>query len=163
MSHQDKNGKLIKKKVKMEIGELPLGDNEFTMNEILIYLNRTYRTKITQTKFTFHNIIDWTHRGSLPEAYGGNKITAMMLSGVGIYTVEGITRDDMRYCRDNVTPVSPIEYPTKSNRHPSRTELFYTLAHNKIKKKPANVIPKGWRKFGITERELGTKNKKLYK
>lgn len=137
------------KKTKKDL-ELPLADNQFTANELLVYMDRVYGSKVAQTKFTNNDLFLWFQLGKIPEAYGGNRIDLSIMSGVGIYEVEGLTREDLRYVRTIPAPIH--KRPDRKHKDaPRRTKLYYKITG---KVEPANILPDNWRQLGIRGNQL---------
>jgi hypothetical protein len=139
--------------------ELPLGENEFTMSELLTYLRNAYGTKLNGTEFTWYDITGWLYNGKMPECYGGDPLTSYRASGVRIIVLSHIDRETAKMAERVAKP--RIQLPKKKrkvNIRP-RTELYWQLA----KKKPPtskHVLPNNYKALGIKNNQLGKSKRK---
>ena len=136
--------------------ELPLPDNQFTISELVAYLNGVYGAKVCENIFTSFDFAYWNISGNIPVAYGGHKLTSVIMSGVVIYTVDGISRDDLRYMR-SLQKTDPIVHETQTKLKPRRTALYYKMARMK---EPTKILPDNWRQVGIQGNQIKIKKKK---
>jgi hypothetical protein len=142
--------------VKSRDKELPLPDNQFTSSELSSFLKKMYGAKISQGPFLAGDVHRWATEGKMPEAYGGHKLEAAMMSGVMIFTVEGLNREDYGFLkRTKVSPARKIN--KRKDRRPPRTELYNKIAKVKF---PETTLPNNWKEVGIKGNQLRRANKK---
>jgi hypothetical protein len=146
--------------------ELPLRENEFTVSELLSYMQKAYGSKVNGEEFAHFDIINWIALGNIPESYGGHELTAHRMSGIRILVVEGLSRDDVRHLHANedlqkekkegffkkrVREVLgkrslPLDLPQGK-----RTKLYYQMARLPM---PDDLLPDNWRDVGIRPNQL---------
>lgn len=130
-----------------EDAQVPIGENTYVMRELIVYFIRVYGRKLSGRQFTQWDIAAWARNGRVPEIYGGHKITATRLSGLAVYTVEGLTREDvhsshMLLAQRKEALIKANAATRREAKMPKRTALYYELARIKP---PFDVLPKNWK------------------
>jgi len=136
--------------------------NEFTIWDLLEYLQRAYGAQISGQPFNIHNISVWIRMGKLPDAYGGNRILQVdrykELGNLRILTIEHLNREDIEAVYGSLNVFTEALNKRRADmprirRKKLRTELYYQLLGSKGKRGQA-MIPDYYREMGIRENQF---------
>ena len=110
--------------------------NEFTVWDLLEYLQWAYGTQISGQPFTIHNVNVWIRMKKIADAYGGNRILRVdrygELENIRILTIEHLNREDIEAVLSKLSEFKETLNKSRAtiprtSKQKLRTELYYQL------------------------------------
>lgn len=137
--------------------EYTFKDNEFTLWDLLEYLQRAYGSLTTGSAFKAYHVYKWTTMKSckIPDAYGGNRILKIKrpkdLMQCTVYTIEGLSRSDIELTFGKLTEFTKY---VNGRRLTTPEEKLQKSATGKRIFRSGQKIPVKYKMMGVKENQV---------